>query len=98
MNYWAIIYRFAMALLIVLLVVGLIFVFLPPSHEIRQYHRKRVELTTENVRLEEQVRALKEKQDQFRNDPAFVERTAREAGMIKSNEFRFLLEAPPPKR
>ncbi|MCE9613052.1 MAG: septum formation initiator family protein [Lentisphaerae bacterium] len=95
MNYWGVIYRFAMVLLVVLMLVGLVFIFLPPSHAIREYHKRRVDLQAENERLEAQVRELAEKQARFRTDPAFVERTAREAGMLKTNEVIYKLEDEP---
>ena len=96
MNYWRTIYRFGVGLLFALLMVGVVFIFLPPSRAIREYHHRRIELMGENARLEAQVRELVEKQVRFRTEPAFVERTAREAGMIMSNEVIYKLsdEAP----
>jgi cell division protein FtsB len=92
MNYWVAIYRFALGLLIVLALLGIVFVFVPPAKTIRSYQARRIELEAENRQLEEQIRDLIEKQARFRTDPAFVERTAREVGMIKSNEVSHRLE------
>jgi cell division protein FtsB len=89
---WGVIHRIALVVLIVLLAIGAVFVFLPPSQSIRQYQRKRLALQAENERLTEQIQELTEQQARFRSDPAFVERTAREAGMIKTNEVIFKLD------
>ncbi|MDA0578377.1 MAG: septum formation initiator family protein [Verrucomicrobia bacterium] len=98
MNYWAIIYRFAIVVLVVLLAVGVSLMLLPPTREIGQFHKRQVSLTQENEQLEAQIRELVEKQARFRTDPAFVQRTAREAGMVKSNEVIYRLEDSPPSR
>jgi cell division protein FtsB len=95
MNYWSMIYRFAMALLIVLLVVGVVFMFMPRWHAIREYGRRQVDLRSEIERLDAQTRDIADKQARFRTEPAFIERTAREAGMIKTNEIVYKLEDEP---
>ncbi len=48
------------------------------------------ELTAENERLDREVRALQREVDQLGNDPAAIERVARdELGMIRSDEIVF---------
>ena len=96
MNYWAVIYRFAAIILVILLIIGVVFLFLPPSNAIREYRTRRTALQRENEQLEARIRELVEKQARFRSDPTFVERTAREAGMVKSNEVIFKLEGEAP--
>jgi len=94
MNFWVLVYRFAWALFIVLVLFGIICVFLPKSHTLRYYQKRRLELEEENRQLAGRVADLVERQSRFRADPAFVERTARDAGMIKSNEVTFVLDDP----
>lgn len=93
MYIWKIIYKFMVVLLIVLLGIGTASIFSPPIKSIRKYHQRRLELQEENRQLEEQIRDLAEKQARFKSDPAFVERTARENGMVKSNEVVYKLES-----
>ena len=95
MNYWVAIYRFAWGLLILLVVFGIVCVFLPRSHELRHYQRQRLKLEAENRELERDIHELADNQSRFQTDPAFVERTAREAGMIRTNEVVYRLAEEP---
>ena len=91
MNLWVILYRLAWGLLVLLVIFGVVCVFLPRSHALRHYQKRRVRLEEENQIMENRIRELSESQARFRADPAFVELTAREAGMVKSNEFIYKL-------
>lgn len=94
MNYWVTIYRFAWGALIVIFIIASICVFLPRYNRIRQLQKKKIELQEENHRVEARIEELRIKQQQFSSDPTFVERTAREIGMIKPDEtvFKFTNE------
>lgn len=73
-------------MLIALFAVTLICVFLPKCHSLRELQRKKAVLQKENRETEAQIRELKLKQERFSSDPSFVERTARETGMVKPDE------------
>jgi len=92
MNYWTIIYRFAVAILLVLVLVGLICVFLPKYRSLQRLDEERALHNQEIDELEEHIRTLEYNQRQFRSNPQFVERIAREAGMLKTNEFTYRVE------
>jgi len=89
LNRWVVIYRIAWGLFIALLVFAITLVFLPKSQSLRHYHERRLELEDENRRLESAIQELAEKRRRFESDPAFIELTARETGMIKTNEHTF---------
>lgn len=86
MNYWLVIYRFAWGVLGVLVTIGLVCIFVPRCNKLRAMQRKRIELQTENRTLEAMTQELRIKQERFSTEPPFVERTAREIGMVKTNE------------
>jgi len=89
MNFWVLLYRFAWALLIVLFTIGLVCAFLPRCHRLREFQRKKADLQEENRKLEEGIQTLRHQQQRFLTAPGFVERTARETGMVKSDEVVF---------
>ena len=76
-------------LLLVVLVVGIVCIFLPKCHFLREMQRKQEHLSIENRDLQVAVSELRTKQDRFNTDPAYVERTARDKGMIKPDEMLF---------
>lgn len=98
MDYWRIIYKFAWALLIVIVPVGVTCMFVPHCGSLRALNEKRALLADENRRTEEATRELRLRQERFMSDPLFVERVAREAGMAKSNEVVFRVAADDPAR
>jgi cell division protein FtsB len=71
--------------------------FLPKIKTLETYQKRRDQLSQENT--DKQARALefRNMQEQFATNPAFVERTAREIGMIKPDEtvIRFVSNPPP---
>lgn len=91
MNYWLIIYRFAVAIIVVLCLIGVMFMFLPKCYRISKLQQTKTQLENENKQRETDTRELRIKQERFTSDPAFVQRTAREVGMVKPHEvvFRF---------
>ncbi|NQU41276.1 MAG: septum formation initiator family protein [Lentisphaerae bacterium] len=95
MNKWGTIYRSAWALLIVLFVIGLVGIFLPKCHRLRQLQQRKAELQADNRKTEELTRALLSKQERFSTDPAYIERVARETGMVRPDEIIFQYTNPP---
>ena len=79
----------AWILLCVLGVITLVTIFLPRWRHLSELQSINLELKQENVETEEETRALKRKQERFLSDPRFVERTARESGMVKPTETVF---------
>jgi cell division protein FtsB len=75
--------------LFILFTIGLICIFLPRCHHLRQLQQRKAELQAENRETEAMTRALQAKQKRFSTDPAYVERVARETGMVKPDEVVF---------
>ena len=80
------IYRFSWALLGVLVIIGLLCLFSPKCQKLTQLQKTRNELAAKNTEREDEIKDLKIKQERFTSDPAFVEHTAREAGMVTDGE------------
>ena len=89
MNTWGTIYRSAWAVLFVLFAIGLVCIFLPKCHHLRQLQQRKTELQAENRETKALTRALQAKQERFSTDPAYVERVARKTGMVKPDEIVF---------
>jgi cell division protein FtsB len=86
MNYWVAIYRFALVMAIVLCVVGGACIFVPKVQSYRELQARKAALARENAGTEARLKELERRQARFENDPAFVERVAREHGMAKPGE------------
>jgi cell division protein FtsB len=95
MNWWAAIYRFACGVVVLLSLAALVCVFLPKCHRLRELQRRRLHIEEQNRRLEARIHDLLEKERQFKTNPAFVERIAREAGMSRTNETVYRLDDAP---
>ncbi len=102
MNGWTTVYRSAWVVLFILFTIGLVCIFLPRCHHLRQLQQRKTELQAENRETEAMTRALQEKQKRFSTDPAYVERVARETGMVKPDEVVFqytnATDRPQPRR
>ena len=92
MNWWVTIYRLAWAALLVLFAVGAICAFLPKCRKLSDLQERKSVLRQQNRQTEAAIRELKAKQQRFRTDMGFVERTARESGLVKTNETVFKFE------
>lgn len=92
------IYKFAWGLLILLCMIGLACIFVPKCQSLRALHRRKLALQEENRRAEGLIRDLRVNQERFAADSSFVERVAREGGMVKPDEtvFKFAPEEPAP--
>ncbi len=95
MNPWVVIYKSAWGLLVVLLLLGMVFLFLPKCHNIRELQNRKAAMQEENRDLERMTKELRLKRERFQSDPAFVEETAREAGMVRRDETVFIVEDSP---
>lgn len=76
-------------MLIVLLMIGLVCIFLPKFNTLRKHQRRKDENTAENRQLQLDTNELRTKQERFNSDPAVVERTARNIGMVRPDEVVF---------
>ena len=89
MNVWKTIYRISWTVLAALLLAGVIFIFGPKFNSLRKMQDDKTDLQEQTRRLRSEMDDLRRKQDRFRSDPDFVERTAKEMGMIRTNEIVF---------
>ncbi len=94
MNPWPRIYRIGWIALIALSAIGAASLFLPRYNRLRKMQREKIELQQEIVRLEARIKELSENQRRFETDPAFLERMARERGLIKPHEKVFRVSGP----
>jgi cell division protein FtsB len=85
-NRWEIIYKASWVALAVLSVIAAICMLVPKFRLCDNLQTKRVEMQAEVDKIESQVKELKDKQERFTSDPQFVERTAKEMGLVKTNE------------
>ena len=87
MNTWKLIYRFSLILLCILVVIGLFFLLTPKMNKYSKLQKTRVALENKNKAKSADIKDLKIKQERFTSEPGFVEHTAREAGMVTSDEI-----------
>jgi cell division protein FtsB len=89
MNVWPTIYRSTWVILILLVIAGLVAIFVPKCRNLRQMQQRKAALQQENAEVEARTLALRQKQERFNTDPAYVERVAREIGMVRPDETVF---------
>lgn len=92
MNVWKTIYRISWIVLTALILAGIFCIFGPKFNSLRKMQQDKNELKQENQLLESKIATLRTKQERFSSDPKFVERTAKEMGMIRTNEIVFKFE------
>ncbi len=93
MSFWSAINRFLTLLFAALVVVGIICIFTPKVRSLREMQSRKSELEQENRRLEMAINELRNNQERFSTDPAFVEWIAKkDLGMVRTNEvvFKFI--------
>ncbi len=73
-------------MLVILLITGSAFIFLPRYQEFTELQRREQILQGEIRQKEDTLRSLRIKQERFRNDADFVERIAHDIGMARPNE------------
>jgi cell division protein FtsB len=89
MNAWEFVYKVAWVFAAILCAVWVVCMFIPKIKLIGDLQTKKADLQEQVGRMESNVKDLKDKQERFATDPAFVEKTARENGMVKTNELLF---------
>jgi cell division protein FtsB len=91
-SFWSGLYRVAVGLLAAAVVAGVVLMFVPKCSRFRELQREQERLRQENVAIEDRIRELRGDRESFATDSAFVERTAREAGMAKPDEtvYKFM--------
>jgi cell division protein FtsB len=94
MSTWGMIYRFSWGLLAVLIVIGLLCVFTPKCRTLSRLQTTRTDLEQKNTDTTAEIKDLKIKQERFTSEPAFVERTARESGMVAPGEVIYKFTDP----
>jgi len=90
MDFWKLIYRFSWTLLAVLVVIGLGLVFAPRLREITRLRVEKEAVEAENLALKAQIGDMRERQRRFTSEPSYVERTAREIGMVRPGETVYI--------
>ena len=86
-KYWNLINRIVLIAVVVMAVVGIVLAFAPKVKQMQTYQNTR---DTLQQRIDVTVTAekeLKEKQQRFRTDPAYVERVAHEVGYARKGEI-----------
>ena len=78
--------RVAWAIVVGILVVILLGLCLTQYHKLRTMQKEKVASLRENRDVEARTKELRTNVDRFNSDPVFVERTAREMGMVKPDE------------
>jgi cell division protein FtsB len=95
-NCWEIIYKVTWIALAILCAICVVCMFIPKVRQEHSLQAKKADAQEQNARLEASLKDLKEKQERFATEPAFVEQTARDIGMVKTNETLFKFTNQPP--
>jgi cell division protein FtsB len=85
-NIWAGLYRAGWCSLLVFIIVAGIGAFLPKLNKLRQLKAQLDDIDTRVEQRDHTIRDIQERRDKFAKDPAFVERTARQAGFFRPGE------------
>jgi len=86
---WTKIYRLSWILLVVILIISIICLYLPKCRQLRRMQKEKSAKIEANRIKQNSITEHKAWQDKFETDPSFVEKTARESGMVKENEYVF---------
>ena len=87
MNVWVAVYKITWLLIVAVVCLVIAVIFCVPRYaKYKDMLRCRAEMQEQKQLIELRRNRLQENQQKFSTDPAFVERTARSAGMVKSNE------------
>lgn len=89
MTIWIAIYRFAWIMVVILVVLILSFMAIPKFQKYQTLQTNKQTVEQAKQQGEEDLRTLQSNQEQFRTDDQFLIDTAREAGMVRSNEVVF---------
>jgi cell division protein FtsB len=98
MDYWRIVYKFALVLLVVILPVGVACMFAPRCNALHLLQQQKTRTAEDNQQIEAQTRDFQSRQARFTSDPLYVERVARESGLVKPEEMVFRVASVSPLR
>jgi cell division protein FtsB len=74
---------------------GGLYRFRPRCRDLRGLQSRQQQIQAENSKMQADILDLKHRQHAFETNPAYVERVARESGMVKSNETVIRLTREP---
>lgn len=90
---WQKLYKISWVLLSVLVIIGLMMILIPDSRKIQSLQETKRQQESLNNELEQRIKELQMKQENFISNPEFVERTARKAGMVSPDEVVYQFES-----
>jgi len=92
MRRFDVLLRILTVLLFILILGAIATLFLPKTNHLKNMQKQKAMLEAENKETERKINEIKQMQEKFNTDPAFVERIGREKmGLVKSNEMIFRL-------
>jgi cell division protein FtsB len=86
-NCWTTIYRVSYGILGGLALIGAVCMFTPKGSEYSNVLTDKRNIEREIAAKKQDIKRLQIRQDRFTSEASFVERTARECGMIKRGEI-----------
>lgn len=86
-------YNMAWAIIVILCLIGTALVVAPQLSRQGRLHEEKLAHEKESLELDENIADLRSRQSKFHSDRSFVERTAREMGMVRPDEV--VLKPPP---
>ena len=101
---WVGVQKFIAGLIVVVCLIGVALLFVPEYAKYRDRQEKKRRFIEAAANEEAQRKHYLQLQERFTTDPQFVEHTAREVGMVKTNESVFRLtdgpvvNQPPPRK
>lgn len=94
MSVLRILSRFVIAIVIALTVLGATCIFIPKINQLGDLKRRRDQYQQRIERTQSSIREIQTQQERFRNDPEFVERTARHARLVRPDETVYIFSPP----
>ncbi|MDA0321520.1 MAG: septum formation initiator family protein [Verrucomicrobia bacterium] len=79
-------YNMAWAIIVILCLIGTALVVAPQLSRQGRLHEQKLDLEKESRDVDEKIADLRSNQSKFHSDRRFVERTAREMGMVRPDE------------
>lgn len=92
----ALVTRILLTALLALALVGIVLLFAPMVNNYRSLRREEAEWVERVRQKDEDLKSLKQKQEQFKTDPRFVEVIAHDLGLAKTNEVLIKIESADP--
>jgi cell division protein FtsB len=97
-NIYVFIFRISVAVVILVTVIGVLYIYIPEYSEMTSLQQKKEVLLAKNQALETQIHDYQNRQILFQTDPRFVERLVREQfGMVRDHEtiYKVIHDSPP---